>query len=62
MKNIDLEDWSNYTDAEKEIMIKLLEVRQKLDLVDIMMLKNIKRTEILLDHFANKIKKEESND
>jgi hypothetical protein len=62
MKNIDLEDWSNYTDSEKEIMIKLLEVRQKLDLVDIMMLKNIKRTEILLDHFANKIKKEESND
>ncbi len=59
---IDLKDWSNYTEAERELMLKIYEVKNQLDIIDIMLLRNIKDQELLKQHFNNKQKKEKNND
>lgn len=58
MEHIDLEDWHNYSDAQKEIMIKLLEIKERLNLIDFKLLNSLNRTENMLDKLqpSNEIK------
>jgi hypothetical protein len=57
-------DWKSYTEAEKQIMLKLMEIRGKLDIIDIMIMKNVRDTSLMEKHFENKFKKmaEQKND
>jgi len=57
-------DWKSYTEAEKQIMLQLMEIRGKLDIIDIMIMKNVRDTSLMEKHFENKFKKmaEQKND
>lgn len=59
---IDFKDWITYTAGERELMLKIYEVKNQLDIIDIMLLRNIKDQELLKQHFNNKQKKEKNND
>lgn len=56
---INLKDWNTYTEAEKQIMMHIIDIRHKLDIVDIMIMKNIKDVDLLEKHFTNKINKQD---
>jgi hypothetical protein len=55
---IDFKDWITYTAGERELMLKIYEVKNQLDIIDIMLLRNIKDQELLKQHFDNKQKKQ----
>lgn len=49
MNNIDIQDWENYSEIEKEIMIKLLTLKENLDLIDNKLSKSLKNVDSILD-------------
>lgn len=49
MNNIDMQDWENYSEIEKEIMIKLLTLKENLDLIDNKLSKSLKNVDSILD-------------
>jgi len=57
-------EWNNYTEVEKQIMLQLMEIRGKLDIIDIMIMKNTRDMSLIEKHFENKFKKmaEQKND
>jgi hypothetical protein len=54
---------SHYNEIDKQLMQQIYERRGELDLVDLMLLRNIKDQQLLQQHFENKFKKQDnSND
>lgn len=49
MNNINIQDWENYSEIEKEIMIKLLTLKENLDLIDNKLSKSLKNVDSILD-------------
>lgn len=54
---------SQYNEIDKQLMQQIYERRGELDLVDLMLLRNIKDQQLLQQHFETKFKKQDnSND
>lgn len=54
---------SHYNEIDKQLMQQIYERRGELDLVDLMLLRNIKDQQLLQQHFETKFKKQDnSND
>ena len=52
-----------YNEVDKQLMQQIYERRGELDLVDLMLLRNIKDQQLLRQHFETKFKKQDnSND
>jgi hypothetical protein len=49
MNNIDMQDYENYSETEKEIIIKLLTVKERLDLIDNKLSKSLNHIDSMLD-------------
>lgn len=52
---------SHYNEIDKQLMQQIYERRGELDLVDLMLLRNIKDQQLLQQHFENKFKKQDNN-
>ena len=54
---------SQYNEIDKQLMQQIYERRGELDLVDLMLLRNVKDQQLLQQHFETKFKKQDnSND
>ena len=51
---------SQYNEIDKQLMQQIYERRGELDLVDLMLLRNIKDQQLLQQHFENKFKKQDN--
>lgn len=51
---------AQYNDIDKQIMQQIYERRGELDLVDLMLLRNVKDQQLLHQHFQNKFKSQET--
>ena len=51
---------SHYNEIDKQLMQQIYERRGELDLVDLMLLRNIKDQQLLQQHFENKFKKQDN--
>jgi hypothetical protein len=49
MNNINMQDYENYSETEKEIIIKLLTVKERLDLIDNKLSKSLNHIDSMLD-------------
>ena len=52
---------SQYNEIDKQLMQQLYERRGELDLIDLMLLRNVKDQQLLQQHFENKFKKQDNN-
>lgn len=51
---------SHYNEIDKQLMQQIYERRGELDLVDLMLLRNIKDQQLLQQHFETKFKKQDN--
>ena len=51
---------SQYNEIDKQLMQQIYERRGELDLVDLMLLRNVKDQQLLQQHFETKFKKQDN--